>query len=109
MLRNGYIELTRKRDKWRMRFNVQSITKVVDRNSHEPRISHFEVDLVDDQMDSDFQSSITLRVEPRDIGNYYLGQLFQLVTSPILEDRKSKSSAIYHARNFSYAETWDED
>lgn len=61
-----------------MKFVVQSINRITETSENSVAISHYEIDLVDLQMHSNWQSSITLRVDKEDVSMYYVGQNFNL-------------------------------
>lgn len=84
-----------------MRFGVQSITKIL--NEDGKSISHYEIDLVDYQMSSDWQSSITLRVARQFVENYFVGQQFILALDEVCLEKHEENFKAYHDANHNYA------
>jgi hypothetical protein len=74
-----------------MRFIVQSINKIPDVVK-----DYYEIDLVDDQMNSNWQSAITLRIEKKDVIHYRIGQVFNLNAK--VDQNMSPNSSIYFER-----------
>jgi len=81
-----------------MKFYVQSITKVpstLKTGNIEISEAYVEIDLVDAQLTSDWQSSITLRLPVKAANFYHIGQCFELKRNRFEYDKHHEAATEY--------------
>jgi hypothetical protein len=82
-----------------MKFYVQTINKIPAPHGYEndSTATYYEIDLVDAQLDSDWQSSITLRVPAKAAKFYHIGQAFSLKLDEYETRKHTEEQAAYFA------------